>query len=138
VPMISIARHPQVGIAAILAISCGAIGAGSAGRTLLDFWHVGDDALSIRLAERVEGAFLRSPDFTMSSGKKPGTLVVTIPTNVDWSEKTGRTRLHFEVKFTSVDNRSLGSGQGSCWETALDECADRIVSDARIAARKNH
>src|SRR5260370_18631148 len=52
--------------------------------TLVEFWHVGDDGLSQRLAGRVESEFERSPNFAIGSGKKPGTLVVTIPTNVEW------------------------------------------------------
>ena len=103
---------------------------------LVEFWHVGDDVLSERLAEQVENAFQQSPYFTISSGKKPGTLVVTIPTNVDWREKAGRTRVHYQVNFTSTDNRRIGSSQGLCWDSALADCASQIVRRARIAARK--
>ena len=133
--MISRWRAPRV-IAAILAIACSAIGADSAKQTLVEFWHVRDDVLSERLADQVESAFQRSPDFTMSSGKKPGTLVVRVPTNIDWRRRRAALGCTTQVNFTLIDNQRIGSSQGSCWETALAECAAQIVRRASIAARK--
>jgi hypothetical protein len=113
--------------------TCGADSA-SAKPTLVEFWHTGDDVLSQRLAEKVETAFKRSPDFMLSSGKKPGTLVVTIPTNVDWKQAGKRTRVLYKVEFESVDNKTSSRATGSCWDDNLQECAAQILRNAKIAA----
>jgi hypothetical protein len=112
--------------------TCGADSA-SAKPTLVEFWHTGDDGLSQRLAETVETAFKRSPDFVLSSGKKPGTLVVTIPTNVDWKQVSKRTRVLYRVEFASVDNQTTSKATGSCWDDNLQECAAQILRNAKIA-----
>jgi hypothetical protein len=52
-------------------------GSASTRPTLVELWHVGDDGLSPRVADQVETAYKRSPEFVLSSGHKPGTLVVT-------------------------------------------------------------
>jgi hypothetical protein len=106
--------------------------------TLVEFRHVGDDGLSERLADQIERAFRLSADFTLSSGRKPGTLIVTIPTNVDWKQVGGRTQVLYTVEFTSSDDHNLGSSKGSCWEGALVICAEQIVNQARTAVRKMH
>jgi hypothetical protein len=86
-----------------LAVAFGGQGETPVKRTPVEFWHVGDDGLSERLADAVDKAFERSSDFTPSSGKKPGTLVVYIPENVDWTKKLGRTKVLYHVEFKSID-----------------------------------
>lgn len=105
-------------------------------RTLVEYWHVGDDALSQRLTIEVETAFEHSPDFTPSSGKKPGTLIVTVPDNVGWAKKSGRTKALYTVEYTSVDGKKVLEKSGSCWEDELSKCAFNIVKDAKFAVRK--
>jgi hypothetical protein len=104
--------------------------------TPVEVWRGGDDGLTQRLAAALEDAFRSSPYFTLSTGKKPGTLVVTIPTNVGWKQVGGRTLVRYAVEFASTDNQSIGRSRGSCWDGALGGCAIHIVRDARIAARK--
>lgn len=104
----------------------------------VEFWHTGDDALSEKLAYQVEQAFDRSPDFTLSSERRPDTLVVRIPTNVDWNKVGKRTQVLYTVEFSSVYNQNISVQKGSCWEDKLAECAGRIVKDAKVAARKLH
>ena len=113
-----------------------AIGQTSAKRTLVEFWHVGDDALSQRLTVEVESEFERSPDFIPSRGNKPGTLIVTVPRNVRWTKEHGRVKALYTVEYTSVDGAILLIGSGSCWENELARCAFDIVKDAKVAARK--
>ena len=57
-----------------------ALGAESARATLVEVWCGGDDGLTLRLRDALENAFKSSPAFALSTGKKPGTLIVTIPT----------------------------------------------------------
>ena len=74
--------------------------------------------------------------FALSSGGKAGTLVVTIPTNVDWRQVGKRTQVLYTVEFSSTEGRNLGVRKGSCWEDELEKCAAQIVQDAKKAARK--
>ena len=111
-------------------------GTASAKPTLIEFWHVGDDGLSQRLAERVESELERSPNFAIGSGKKPGTLVVTIPANVEWKLVGKRTQVFYNIEFATANNEIISKSSGSCWEDAFEKCASQIVEDARIAARR--
>jgi hypothetical protein len=111
-------------------------GTASAKLTLVEFWHVGDDGFSNRLAERVENEFDRSPNFVFGSGKKPGTLVVTIPTNVEWKLVGKRTQVFYSVEFATADNEVISKSSGSCWEDMFEKCATQIVDEAKLAARK--
>lgn len=126
----------EAGVATCLAVAPSALGGASDKRTLVEFWHVGDDGLSQRLTVEVESAFERSPDFTPSSGKKPGTLVVTVPHNVRWTKMSGRMKALYTVEYTSVDGQTLLTRSGSCWNNELAKCAFNIVKDAKAAARK--
>jgi hypothetical protein len=108
----------------------------SAKPTLVEFSHVGNDALSKTLADKVETAFKQSPDFILTSERKPGTLVVTIPTNVGWKRVGERTEVLYRVRFASADNKIISKATGSCWFDSLANCTDQILRDTKIAARK--
>jgi len=96
-------------------IEAGEYSKGAAAKpTLVEFWHVGDDGLSQRLAERVESEFDRSPNFAIGSGKKPGTLVVTIPTNVEWKLVGKRTQVFYNIEFATADDETISKSSGSC------------------------
>ena len=137
-PLTSVRMRLPAIIAASMLLAVSAIDAAPAEPTRVEVWRGGDDGLTQGLAGAIENAFRSSPDFTLSNGKKPGTLLVTIPTNVDWKKKFGRTKVRYTVKFTSVDDQNLGTSSGSCWENAFAKCAAQIVTDAKIAARKIH
>ncbi len=104
--------------------------------TLVEVWCGGDDGLTIKLRDALEDAFRSSSAFRLSSGKKPGTLLVTIPSNVEWKQFGSRTQVLYAVEFTSADDAKLGSSKGSCWDTKLEKCATQVVKDAKTAARK--
>ncbi len=137
-PRVSQPMRLEAGIAICLAVALSAVGGPADKRTLVEFWHVGDDGLSQQLTVEVESAFERSPDFTPSSGKKLGTLVVTIPHNIHWTKKSGRTKALYTVEYTTAEGQNLGTRSGSCWENELAICASHILKDARVAARKIH
>jgi len=100
----------------------------------VEVWGGGDDALTVRLRDALEDAFRSSADFHLSGGKKPGTLVITLPSNVGWKTVAGRTQVLYTAEFTS-DGQKLGGSKGSCWGDALAKCAAQIVKDAKGAAR---
>lgn len=119
-------------------IALSPVEAGSAKATLVEVWSGGDDGLTLRLRASLEEAFKSSSAFVLSSGKKPGTLIVTIPTNVPWKQVGQRTKVLYTVNFASIDNQPLGTSKGSCWDDALTKCANKIVKDATAVARKVH
>jgi len=106
-------------------------------RMLVEVWHTGDDALTEKLNAALEEAFGKSPDFTPSYGQKPNTLIVAIPTNVDWKEVGKRTRVLSRIEFLwSKNNRILGTSTLACWDDMLARCVEKVVKDAKRAARK--
>ena len=119
-----------------IALAAWASNAASAGPVRISFWHTGDDGLSQRLADQVENTFERSPDFALSHGQEPDTLVVTIPQNVEWKQVGRRVRALYTVEFSSTDGRKLGRSSGSCWDDRLSKCAAQILKNAKLAASK--
>jgi hypothetical protein len=107
-------------------------------QTPVDVWCGGDDAYTQGVCDAVEKAFASSPDFDFNSETKPETLVVTIPTNVDWKQIGKRTRVFYKVEFTSAGEKKLRTSKGSCWNDDFAKCANQILKQARIALRKLH
>jgi len=112
--------------------------AGPANRTPVEVWTGGDDGLTQRLRVAIENKFKSSSNFVLSSGKKAGTLIVTIPTHVAWTTEGVRTHLRYAVEFSSSDGSALGRSSGSCWEDNLAECAAQIYRAAQKAAPNLH
>ena len=132
------AKMMRVFSALLIVVSSTASIGGTGKRTLVEFWHTGDDGLSQRLADQVERGFERSSDFTLSTGRQSGTLIVRIPTNVDWKQVGKRTRVLYLVEFASADNEIASKTKGACWDDNLSECADKILKAAKAAAHKVH
>jgi hypothetical protein len=122
----------------LVIIGSGALYAAPAKPTPVEVWTGGDDGLTQRLRDEVENKFKSSFDFVLSSGKKPGTLIVTIPTHVAWTQQGTRTHVRYKVEFSSSDDIGIGKSSGSCWDDNLAECAARIYGGAQRAARKLH
>ena len=108
-------------------------GASGKPKQLVEVWGGGDDALTVRLRDALKEAFGSSADFHLSSGERPGTLVITLPSNVGWKLVGGRTQVLYTADFAS-EGQNLGGSKGSCWDDALAKCAAQIVKDAKIAA----
>ena len=105
-------------------------------QTPVELWCGGDDNLTQGVCRAVFREFATSPDFRVSNGEEPGSLIVTIPTNVDWKERGKRTRVFYIVEFTSTHEKKLGTRKGACWDNDFRACATQIVKHAKIAARK--
>ena len=105
-------------------------------QTPVEVWCGGDDVFTRGVCDALEDAFASTANFVPSNGKRPGTLVVRIPTNVNWKESGKRIRVFYTVEFTSVDDKSLVTSKGSCWDDGFAECANQIVKKARVADRK--
>jgi hypothetical protein len=136
-PLTSLATRLSVILAVSLLVACG-VASAQTPRTLVEVWKGGDDGLTNKLADALKDAFKSSSDFQLSTGKKPGTLVATIPSNVEWKQVGKRTKVLYKVNFASVDNRPVGASEGSCWDDALAKCANKIVKDATAVAAKVH
>jgi hypothetical protein len=106
--------------------------------TPVEVWTGGDDSLTQGLRYEIENKFKSSPDFVLSRGKKPGTLIVTIPTHVAWAQKGTRTHVRYKVEFSSSDDIGIGRSSGSCWDDNFAECAGQIYRGAQRAAHKLH
>jgi len=106
--------------------------------TPVEVWTGGDDGLTQRLREEIENKFKSSSDFVLSSGKKPGSLIVTIPTHIAWTQKGARTYVRYKVEFLSSDDARSGKSSGSCWDDNLADCAAQIYRVAQRAAHKLH
>ena len=122
-------------LAGVLAASCAGTPPHASNPTPVEIWRSGDDGLTVRFEEAVDAAFEASPLFSKSSGKQTGTLIVTIPSNVDWEPIGERVRVSFKVAFTDTAGRNLGTNAGSCWEDELSTCANEVVGRAEDAAR---
>jgi hypothetical protein len=107
-------------------------------RIPIEVWSGGDDGLTQRFRDELERTFESSTEFALSTGKKPGTLVATIPTHVQWVKRGSRTQFQYEVQFTSIDESRLGDSKGRCWEDQLANCTARVYRDAKRAARNLH
>lgn len=102
----------------------------------VEVWRGGDDGLTSRFADALEDAFRGSSAFVLSVGKKPGTLTVTIPSNVGWKQIGSRTEVHYLVTFTGTSSQVLGASKGACWEDQLSKCAGHVLKDAEVVRRK--
>lgn len=121
---------------ALASLAACATSPSSAKTTPVEVWRGGDDGLTSRFADALEAAFRGAPEFSLSSGKVPGTLVVTIPTNLTWGQVGERTEVTYSVEFTGAPALPLGSSRGSCLEDRLQECAAHVLKDARTAKMK--
>ena len=104
--------------------------------TPVEVWTGGDDGLTQRLSFEIENKFKSSSEFVLSRDKEPGTLIVTIPTNVGWATKGSRTLVRYKVELSTSDDKRLETIRGSCWDDHLAECAAQIYGRAQRAARK--
>jgi hypothetical protein len=102
----------------------------------VEIWRRGDDGLTLRFADALEGALRASSIFTMSSGKKPGTLMVTIPDHVEWERVGNRTKVIYTLEFSTESSDRIGSSRGTCWDDDLSPCSRQALRDARSAADK--
>lgn len=117
----------------------------------VEFWHVGDDALSQKLAVAVETAFKRSPDFRLAVRGTGRTLVVWIVGNVRAEMVGERQKVTYTVRFASLDDkasknpdmdqrvalaREISMRTRSCWASELQKCSAQVMSDAKNAAQK--
>jgi hypothetical protein len=102
----------------------------------VELWHTGDDGYSQRLTVTMEKTFTRAPEFVSSSGKKPGTLIIRIPENLDWEKIENRIRIHYKVEYSWIDRPTQDMSVGSCWDDEFSKCAAQILEGAREMVRK--
>ena len=133
----SLAMKNTLRLFGIVLIASSTLCAESAKPMPVEVWTGGDDGLTQRLRFELENKFKSSPEFALSSGKKPGTLIVTIPTHVAWTAKGARAHVQYKVEFSSADGNGIGKSSGSCWEEKLSDCADQIYRGAQKAAKRH-
>jgi len=105
-------------------------------QTLVEVWCGGDDNLTQGVCRALDREVASTPEFIVSIGEKPGTLIVRIPTNVNWKENGQGTTVFYTVEFKSTSGKKLATKKGACSENDLKTCATQIVRQAKIVARK--
>ena len=106
------------------------------GKMFVEVWRGGDDGLTQRLGDALQNAFDNSRDFTPSTGGKPGTVIVSVPSNVGWKQFGNRTQVRFSIDFKNTDGATIGRSEGRCWEDAVAACAARVLRDLKRTAGK--
>ena len=95
----------------------------------VEVWTGGDDGLTQRVRDAVEEGFARSPRFKLVDGGTPNALRVMIPTHVEGTEMSGRTRVTYQLRLER-DGRRLRDTQGVCWEEQISKCGEQVVRAA--------
>jgi hypothetical protein len=145
---ISLAFIGLIAVAITLIPSADAEKNGINDRRLVEYWRTGDDNLSAQLEKEVVSALKHSPDFILSGGQKPGTLIIDVPHNVLIKPVGKRLKAFYTVRFSLVDgpdydlfnHSTLSAIEGSCWKDDIKTCAAQILGAAKRAAKKikNH
>jgi len=102
----------------------------------VELWCVGDDLFSQWMCQAFFAAFESSPDFDLQEENKAGNLIVRIPENVGWKEVRKRTKITYVVEFSTSDDRVFMTSKGWCWHKDYVKCANQILKEAKVAARK--
>ena len=125
-------------IGAVVAMTLCGTGAAADAPMRVELWSGGDDGLTQKLFLALQNAFNSSPDFvvTRSTERTVGTLIVTIPTHVEWRQRRWQTRIIYRVEFSTTDNQLIGLSRGSCWKGSVKKCAKNVLKDAKAAATK--
>ena len=102
----------------------------------VELWCTGDDLFIQWMCQAFFSAFASSPDFDLPEETKPGNLIITIPENVGWKKVGKRTKITYIVEFSTFDDRVFMTRKGWCWEKEYAKCANQILKEAKVAARK--
>jgi hypothetical protein len=106
----------------------------SSSRIAVEVWRHGDIGSTVKFADAVETEIYGAARFKRSTGKRPGTLVVSISTAVEQVEVASRLQSWYLVEFATADGKQLGTSSGACWTDELSMCAKRVLADAELAA----
>jgi hypothetical protein len=96
----------------------------------------GDDNLTQGVCRNVYNEFASTADFVITDEDNTATLIVYIPTNVNWKQRGKRTRVFYKVEFLSNNEKQLSKKKGECWDDDFKTCASQVLKHARSAARK--
>lgn len=102
----------------------------------VELWCVEDDLFSQGICQAFLAAFESTSNFILQEENKPGNLIVTIPENVRWKKIGKRTKIYYSVEFSTSDDRVFMTSKGSCWHNEYATCANQILKQTQIAARK--
>src|ERR1700730_7845316 len=86
-------------------------------QTIIELWRTGDDGVTLRFTDGFE-ADLQSAGFVLAIGgqaRTANTLVVEIPTNLDFEPIGRRYRVKFTLEFAAPSGQLIGKSKGSCW-----------------------
>lgn len=100
-------------------------------RKLVEVWNGSPhDVYTSGLRDTLEQGFQASSDFQLSSGKRPNTLIVTIPSAVKWKKDGNNVRITYFVTFSDETGTDLGNASGSCPASDYGDCARQLLAKA--------
>jgi hypothetical protein len=91
----------------------------------------GDDGLTSRLRDASEQAFNATSDLPLATTDRHAVYEVVIPTNVNWKQVGGRTKVLYTIDVLKMDDKKIGTFKGACWESAIRRCGTQIVDGTR-------
>lgn len=96
-----------------------------------------EDEATARVKNGLVEALTASRELTLSTGQKPGTLMISFPKPVEVRAHMGRTEYLYRVEFRAVNGRLFEGGTGSCWSDEIARCVFNVVRTAsRVAPRQ--
>lgn len=105
-------------------------------RRLVEIGAAPDDAATTRLKDALIAALKTSDELRLSSGGKPGTLVISFPKPVQARAHMGRTEYLYRVELRAVNGRLFEPSFGYCWADEIERCVFNVMKLAhRFAPR---
>lgn len=107
------------------------------GRGVVEMGAAFEDAPTMRLKAAITEAVKTSESLELSTGGKPGTLVISFTQAVEARAHLGRTEYLYRVEFRGVNGRLFERGSGNCWSDEIARCVSQVLRLAnRFAPRE--
>ena len=106
-------------------------------RALVEVGAAFEDAPTMRLKAAIAEAVKTSESLELSTGQKPGTLVIAFSNPVEERAHMGRAEYLYRVELRGVNGRLYERGFGNCWSDEIARCVSHVVRLAnRFAPRE--
>jgi hypothetical protein len=102
----------------------------SAQRLRTQLHVIGDDGLTVRFADALRAAIAASPKFAPAVSGSPYDIRLLLAGNLYWQDTSQGLNFNVVVVVTSNEGRYLGVSTGACWEAHMQDCAQKVLSDA--------
>ncbi len=103
----------------------------------IEVWRVGDDGLTVRLADALQNEVERNKQFVRATALDPQRIVIKINRNVAWASDGDRDSLQYDISVLKNDIVIADDIRGECLVDRLASCSKvvmRVVGE-RIATK---